>query len=291
VSFAGPLLSAGASRVVAWLPAVPLLALAGALLVLPAALLLVQSVYNTSDGLSVQNWVTTLSSRNNQVAIVTSLELAATSATLSTIVGTPAAWLLSRMLAGSRAPWLALLNVAGNFGGIGLAFAFLATLGGAGMVTLSLEALGAPISPPSPASFAGLVFGYQYTNIPLFVLLTIPAMGVVRDDWREAAYTASASTLQFWRYIGGPVLAPFIAAGWLLIFTWSMGIYGIAFGLAGTGGAADIRLITLQIGLTLQASAFGQERAAVLAVVLMAVAIAALLVYRSLLRRALRWFS
>jgi putative spermidine/putrescine transport system permease protein len=114
---------------------------------------------------------------------------------------------------------------------------------------------------------------------------------VLRDDWWEAAQTASASRLQFWRYIGLPVLAPFVAAGWLLIFTWSIGIYAIAFGLAGTGGAADVRLITLQIGLTLQASAFGQERAAVLAVVLMAMAIVSLLAYRGLLRRALRWFS
>jgi putative spermidine/putrescine transport system permease protein len=276
----------------AWLPAIPLLILALALLIAPAALLLIQSVWQEDGGgLTVDNWARTLTSRNNQVAIITSIQLALLSATVATLIGTPAAWLISRMLASRRASWLALLNVAANFGGIGLAFAYLATLGTAGMVTLTLQALGLGYDPPSPASFTGLAFGYQYTNIPLFILLTIPAMGVLRDEWWEAAQTAAASRLQFWRYIGLPVLAPFVAAGWLLIFTWSIGIYAIAFGLAGTGGAADVRLITLQIGLTLQASAFGQERAAVLAVVLMAMAIVSLLAYRGLLRRALRWFS
>jgi putative spermidine/putrescine transport system permease protein len=301
VSDAGRLgASAGRPRVVtaawdwlvSWLPAIPLLVLALALLVAPAVLLVVQSIWREEGGgLTLDNWTKTLGSRNNQVAITTSLQLAVLSATLSTLIGTPAAWLISRMLPVGRASWLALLNVAANFGGIGLAFAYLATMGTAGMVTLSLHALGLSYEPPSPASFTGLAFGYQYTNIALFVLLTIPAIGVLRDDWWEAAQTASASRLQFWRYIGLPVLAPFVAAGWLLIFTWSIGIDAIAFGLAGTGGAADVRLITLQIGLTLQASAFGQERAAVLAVVLMAMAIVSLLAYRGLLRRALRWFS
>jgi putative spermidine/putrescine transport system permease protein len=276
----------------AWLPAIPLLTLALALLVAPALLLVIQSIWQEDGGgFTLDNWARTLASRNNQLAIITSLQLAVLSATLSTLIGTPAAWLISRMLASQRASWLALLNVAANFGGIGLAFAYLATLGTAGMVTLSLQALGLHYDPPSPASFTGLAFGYQYTNIPLFILLTIPAMGVLRDEWWEAAQTAAASRLQFWRHIGLPVLAPFVAAGWLLIFTWSIGIYAIAFGLAGTGGAADVRLITLQIGLTLQASAFGQERAAVLAVVLMMMAVVSLLAYRGLLKRALRWFS
>ncbi len=273
----------------AWLPALPLLLLAALLLVIPAMLMIVQS-FSTEAGLSLANWGKVLSNRNDQRAIVTSLELAALSATLAMLIGTPAAWFISHMFPARRAIWLALLNVAANFGGIGLGFAYLATLGNVGMVTLMLKAIGIPFDPPSPASFTGLAIGYLYTNVPLFVLLTIPAMGVLRNDWWEAAQTAAATRLQFWRYVGIPVLSPFIAAGWLLIFTWSIGLYGLAFALAGTGGATQVRLITLQIGLTLQSSAFGQERAAVLAVVLMVLATVSLLIYRVLLRRALRWF-
>ncbi|HEV2009565.1 MAG TPA: ABC transporter permease subunit [Candidatus Limnocylindria bacterium] len=276
--------------VLAWLPAVPLLVVALALLVAPAGLLVAQSVLNDSGSFTLDNWVKTFGNRNDQRAIQTSVSLGVLSASVAVIVGTPVAWTISRMLPSRRALWLALLNVAANFGGIGLGFAYLATLGAVGMVTLTLTALGLGYEPPSPASFTGLALGYQYTNIPLFVLLTIPAMGILREDWWEAAQTAAASRIQFWRHIGIPVLLPFIAGGWLLIFTWSIGIYGLAYALAGQAGATDVRIITLQIGNTLQASVFGQQRAAVLAVVLMLMATASLLTYRALLRRALKWF-
>ena len=79
--------------------------------------------------------------------------------------------------------------------------------------------------------------------------------------------------------------------GFLLIFTWSIGIYGIAYGLAGQSGATPVLLITLQIGNALTGDVLlGPARATILAVVLMAIAIVALLTYRALLRRALRWF-
>jgi putative spermidine/putrescine transport system permease protein len=131
---------------------------------------------------------------------------------------------------------------------------------------------------------------YEYTNVPLFVLLTIPAMSILRDDWWEAAQTAAASRLVFWRRIGGPILAPFLTAGWLLIFTWTLGIYGIAYGLAGQSGATAVHLITLQIGSALQSDVLlGPGRAAILAVVLMIFATTSLVLYRIILRRAMRW--
>ena len=94
------------------------------------------------------------------------------------------------------------------------------------MVTLLLNGTGIAFSPPSPASFLGLLLAYVYTNVPLFVLLTVPAMNVIRGEWMEAAEICGATRRQFWRMVGIPVLTPFLAAGWLLIFTWSIGIYG-----------------------------------------------------------------
>lgn len=272
-----------------WWPALPLLAVIGTLLLAPALLLVWQSVV-TTEGVGLGNWIRVFGDGQNRGAVVTTLELAVASATVSTIVGAPVAWVVRRMLPVPRSMWLALLNVAGNFGGIGLAFAFFATLGTQGMVTLALQGLGTGFEPPRSSSFTGLLLAYLYTNVPLFILLTIPAMGSLRDDWFEAAEVASATRWQFWRRVGIPVLAPFLLGGWLLIFTWSIGIYSIAFGLAGNVGASPISLITLQIGEILQSDVFGRGRAAVLAVVLMAFATIALLAYRAILRRALRWF-
>ncbi|HYM84109.1 MAG TPA: ABC transporter permease [Candidatus Dormibacteraeota bacterium] len=274
----------------AWGPALPLLALIAFCLIAPIVVLVFQS-FVPAGSFTLDLWVRVLGEPVNQDAIVTSLLLGVASATVTLIVGAPAAWLISRMLAGRRAFWLGLLNVAANFGGIGLAFAYLATLGAVGMLTLIVQALGFDFSPPRSSSFPALLMAYEYTNIPLFVLLTIPAMGVLRDDWWEAAQTAAATRWQFWRMIGLPILTPFLAGGWLLIFTWSIGIYGIAYGLAGQSGGTAVRLITLQIGNALQSDVLtGSGKAAVLSVVLLTVAAASLLTYRALLRRALRWF-
>jgi putative spermidine/putrescine transport system permease protein len=258
-------------------------------LIAPIVVLVLQAFW--VDGApSLELWGRVLGKAANQEAIATSLGLGIASASITLVVGSPAAWLISRMLASQRAFWMGLLNVAANFGGIGLAFSYLATLGVVGMVTLMIQALGIPFDPPRSSSVAALLMAYEYTNIPLFVLLTIPAMSILREDWWEAAQVASATRLQFWRRIGLPVLAPFLVAGWLLIFTWTIGIYSIAYGLAGQSGGTAARLITLQIGTTLQSDVInGTGQAAVLSVVLLAIAVVSLLGYRRVLRRAMRW--
>jgi putative spermidine/putrescine transport system permease protein len=133
---------------------------------------------------------------------------------------------------------------------------------------------------------------YSYTNVPLFVLLTLPAMSIVRHEWLEAAEICAATNWQFWRYVGLPILSPFLAAGFLLIFTWSIGIYGLAFALGATASTTgQLRLITLQIGINLNTGAGTEERSYVLAVVLLILAACSLLMYRQAMRRALRWSS
>ena len=275
----------------AWLPAIPLLLLDMSCLIAPVIVLVIQSFTGMGEsGLSLDLWFKVLGQHVNQNAIFTSVILAITCSTVTLVVGAPLAWMISRMLRGSRAFWLGLLNVAANFGGIGLAFAYMATIGSVGMLTLIVQGLVISFEAPRQGSMIALLIAYEYTNIPLFVLLTIPAMAILRDDWWEAAQTAAATRLVFWRRIGGPILAPFLIAGWLLIFTWTLGIYGIAYGLAGQSGATAVQLITLQIGSALQSDVLlGPGRAAILAVVLMAFATTSLLLYRRVLRRAMRW--
>jgi putative spermidine/putrescine transport system permease protein len=275
----------------AWLPALPLLVLALVLLIAPTVELVVSSIHSSAAGWTLAFWRDTLQSAGGQRAVRTSIQLALICATLSLLVGGPLAWMISRMVTLRRSIWLALLNVAANFGGVGLAFGYIAALGSYGMVTLALHDVGIPIAPPAMGSVASLVLAYEYTNVPLFILLTLPAMAILRTEWMEAAETCAASRAQFWRHIGLPILAPFLAAGWLLIFTWSIGIYGLAYAMgANASTVGKLRLITLQIGLTLNTGAGREERAFVLAVVLLMFATVSLVAYRLTLRWALRWF-
>jgi putative spermidine/putrescine transport system permease protein len=217
----------------AWLPALPLLVLAAVMLVLPTIFLILGS-FGLPRGATLDYWVDTFQSNGGRQAIWTSVRLGVVCAAFALLVGSPLAWFVSRMVTARRAVWLALLNVAANFGGIGLAFGYMAALGTYGMVTLALQEVNIPWVPPEIGSFTSLVMAYSYTNIPLFVLLTLPAMGILRQEWLEAAEVCAASRGQFWRYVGLPVLSPFLFAGFLLIFTWSIGIYGLAYALGST---------------------------------------------------------
>ena len=184
--------------------------------------------------------------------------------------------------------WVAIMNVASNFSGIGLGFAYVATLGATGMVTIVLSQVGLASLAPDRDSFPAFVLAYSYVNVPLFVLLVLPAMSVVRDEWWEAAQASSTTRWQFWRHVSLPVLAPFAAMGWLLVFTWSVGTYATAYAMAG-GAGSDLQLITLSIGQRLQSSVFGLDRAAALSILLLSVAVLVLLLYRMIARRARRW--
>jgi putative spermidine/putrescine transport system permease protein len=276
-------------QLIDWLPALPLIVLALALLIVPTMMVIVQSLRDDSGAWTLGAWVDTLGRHGDQRAIVTSLGLGVVCATVSILVGAPVAWFLARATTPARASWLSLLNVGANFSGIGLAFGFTASLGTYGSVTLLLQGAGIAFIPPSPASFLGLAIGYVYSNVPLFVLLTMPAMGVVQGDSMEAAAVLGASRLEFWHFIGLPVLAPFLAAGWLLIFTWSIGIYGLAYALAGNAATSQLRLMTLQIGVSLNSAASSQERAAVMATLLLLIATVSLVAYRLVVRKAVQW--
>lgn len=272
-----------------WLPALPLLVVAYGLLVAPIIMLIVQSVLADDGSVTLTHWINTLTSRSNQTAIATSLSLGLISATVSLIVGGPIAWFISRMVPIQRSVWLAVLNTASNVGGIGLAFGFVAILGTYGMVTLFLQQMMLPFQPPASGSLAGLAIAYAYVNIPLFILLVIPGMGSLRQEWWEAAQTSGATQWQFWRSVGLPILMPFLGAGWVLVFTWSIGLYGLPLALGG-GASRNVLLITLQIGDALRASISGQGEAAVLATILVLLACIGLFTYRWILRRAARWF-
>jgi putative spermidine/putrescine transport system permease protein len=274
-----------------WLGALPLLAVVGLFLVAPIAVLLARS-FITPDGFTLDIWSGLLDSPQTRKALLTSIALGATCAVTSTLIGTPLAWLVSRLAARPRAAWLGIFNVAAHFGGIGLAFAYVITFGAFGMVTLLLHGLGVDFQPPARDSFVALAITYEYANVPLFVLLALPAMGIVRDEWSEAAQVASATRWQFWRRVGLPLLAPFILGGALLSFTWAIGIYGIAYALAGSSPTAPTRLLTLQIGQTIADDAVtGSARAGALSVLLIMLAVLALAAYRLLVRRGLRWFG
>jgi putative spermidine/putrescine transport system permease protein len=176
--------------------------------------------------------------------------------------------------------------VLANFGGVPLAFAFVATLGNAGVLT---RHLGLTDAGWDLYSFWGLVIVYLYFLIPLMVLTITPALEGLRSQWREAAHNNGATTLQYWLHVALPVLAPSLLGGFVLLFGSAFAAYATAAAMVGS----SVPLVTLQIADALSGNVLvGQENVA-LALSLDMVLVAGLVmaVYLPLQRRSARWLA
>ena len=137
-------------------------------------------------------------------------------------------------------------GVFAQFGGVPLAFLFIATLGTTGLVTNWMKALG--FDPWSHGfdlyTFFGVAIVYTYFQLPLMVLVITPALEGLRPAWREAASGMGARGWQYWRYVGGPVLFPSFLGGVLLLFGSGLSAYATAEALT----SGSIPLTSIQIG-------------------------------------------
>jgi len=80
----------------------------------------------------------------------------------------------------------------------------------------------------------GVFFVYMYFQIPLMVLVILPALVGLRSAWREAAQNLGvASSWQYWRYAGGPVLLPSFLGCLLLLSGSAFAAYATAEALTG----------------------------------------------------------
>ena len=128
-------------------------------------------------------------------------------------------------------------GVTSNFAGVPLAFAYVATLGRVGFVTLLLRdwfgvniyALGFNM-----ISFWGLVAAYVFFQIPLMVLIITPAIDGLKREWREAAEVLGATGGQYWRMVALPVLGPSLLGTLALLFANAFGAVATAIALTGS---------------------------------------------------------
>ncbi len=218
-------------------------------------------------------------------ALIGSVRLSAVVAGAGAVLGTflAQAVVTSRFRA-LREAVLTASGVLANFGGVPLAFAWIATLGNAGVVTTWL---GLGDHGWSLYNFWGLALVYLYFSIPLMVLAMVPALDGLRPQWREAARNCGASAWQFWRYVGVPVLLPSLLGGLVLLFGAAFAAYATAAAMVGT----VVPLVTLQIGDALSGNVLVGHENVALALSLDMIVVAGLVmaVYLPLQRRSARW--
>lgn len=222
---------------VEWLGILPFVVFAMLFLIMPTMKIVVGAFQTPEGGFTFQNLLD-LNTDSIRSAYWTSIKLSLISAGLGCAVGfaMAAAVVFGGVPKGIRGPLLTFSGVASNFAGVPLAFAFIATLGPAGLVTLwlktefgvNLRAMGFNL-----LSFWGLVITYLFFQIPLMILIITPALDGLKREWREAAAVLGATGAQYWRMVALPILFPSLLGTFALLFANSFGAVATAFALTG----------------------------------------------------------
>jgi putative spermidine/putrescine transport system permease protein len=232
----------------AWLGLLPFLIFVLLFMVLPAASIFTGSFQDDKGAFTFRNIVGLLRPDILSSYLVT-IKVSATTAALGGILGFLIAYGIS--IGGLPKPLRSFMStfsgVASNFAGVPLAFAFIATLGRVGLVTVILRTVfGIELYDKgfNLYSFWGLSLTYTYFQIPLMILIILPALDGMKKEWREASENLGASSFQYWTKIGIPVLLPSLLASFVLLFGNAFGAYATAYSL--TGGL--INLVPILIG-------------------------------------------
>ncbi|QDC00616.1 ABC transporter permease subunit [Mesorhizobium sp. 8] len=222
----------------AWLGVMPFLLFALLFLILPTMKIVVGSFQTNDGGFTLAN-IANLFQPSILSAYWISIRISLASALLGCGFGFLVAWafVLGGLPGWIRSPLLTFSGVASNFAGVPLAFAFLATFGRLGLVTLILRdwfginiyGLGFNL-----LSFGGLTLTYLFFQIPLAILIITPALDGMRREWREAAAILGASGFQYWRIVAFPILWPSLLGTFALLFANSFGAVATAYALTGS---------------------------------------------------------
>jgi putative spermidine/putrescine transport system permease protein len=230
-----------------WLGVVPFAIFALLFLVLPT-MKIVLGAFQTPDGSFTLENIKGLFTSSILGAYWISIKISIASALLGCLIGfaVAAAVVLGGLPQRIRGPLLTFSGVASNFAGVPLAFAFLATLGPVGLVTVFLKTqLGIDLRLLgfNLLSFWGLTLTYLFFQIPLMILIITPAIDGLKREWKEAAEILGATGVQYWRMVAFPILLPSLLGTLALLFANAFG--AVATAIALTGSSLSIAPILL----------------------------------------------
>lgn len=279
----------GARRVGPFLGTTPFLVYTGLFLLLPTAIIIIGAFQDEGGGFSLAN-IKAINDPSTLDALRSSVVLSLVTAVIGAVVGGVLAYVLTTGAPTGvlRRLVTAACSVLAQFGGALLAFAFIATLGTNGLVTRALAgSLGVVVDPNYLSTLSGFIPVYLYFQIPLMVIVFLPAVDGIRPQWREACETLGGSTWAFWRHVGGPLLLPPFLGSVLLLFANAFSAYATAATLVSQYNP----LIALQIrGALISETGLGAPNFAKALALLMVLVVGVMMaLYYLLQRRASRW--
>ncbi|MEX1660827.1 ABC transporter permease subunit [uncultured Thioclava sp.] len=221
-----------------WVGMVPFTAFAVLFLIMPTMYIVIGAFRSSDGGFTFANLVN-LFQPSILASYWISIKISLATAFFGCLIGfaMAAAVTLGGMPNWLRGPIMTFSGVASNFAGVPLAFAFLATLGRLGLVTVVLKQwFGFNIYAHgfNLLSFFGLTITYLFFQIPLMILIITPALDGLKREWKEAASILGASGFQYWRIVALPILWPSLLGTLALLFANSFGAVATAYALTGS---------------------------------------------------------
>ena len=266
-------------RLPAWLGTTPFLAYVGVFLLLPTGIVVVNAFRNPSGGLNLSS-LKLLFSSTTRSFFIGSFQLCLISSAAGAVLGAILAYAIASGDPDGvvRRLYIAVSGVLAQFGGVTLAFAFLVTIGPVGLLLHASWYYSFPW---------GIAVIYAYFQVPLMVLVFLPAIDGLKEHWREASESLGASAWQYWRYVGGPLLAPAFLGAALLLFANALSAFATI--VAWENQIAYIVPQQIYVAINSEVGLSNVNEADVLALGMIIMVAIVMTGYALLQRRAARW--
>ncbi len=265
----------------AWVGTLPFLCYLGIFLLLPTGIVIWGAISKpTGHGLTLSN-LKLLGGSAARGFFLNSVELSAITAIVGALLGAALAYAVASGNPSGvvRRVFLAGSGVLAQFGGVTLAFAFNAAIGpSGGFLTHASWYYDFP---------QGIGLIYIYFQIPLMVLVFLPAVDGLKVQWREATENLGGSTLQFWRHVGGPLLAPSFLGCTLLLFANALSAFATI--QAWENQISYVVTQQISVAMTSEVGLSSANEAQVLALGMVVVVALVMTAYALLQRRTARW--
>jgi putative spermidine/putrescine transport system permease protein len=266
-------------RLPAWLGITPFLAYVGIFLLLPTGIVVVNSVRSPSGGLNLSSLKVPFESPDRGY-FTGSLQLCLISSVLGAVLGAILAYAIAsgNPDGAVRRLYIAVSGVLAQFGGVTLAFAFVVLIGPVGLLIHASWFYSFPW---------GIAVIYTYFQVPLMVLVFLPAIDGLKVQWREASDSLGASSWQYWRHVGGPLLAPAFLGAALLLFANALSAFATI--VAWENQIAYIVPQQIYLAINSEVGLSNVNQADVLALGMIILVAIIMTGYALLQRRAARW--
>lgn len=198
---------------------------------------------------SLDNFIRIFESKFYLQSIVNSLQISFVSSIFGLLIGFLASYSLFVLTPCKICKFLFSLNtMISNFSGVPLAFAFIIILGSNGVINVFLKNLGIE---PFISIYAnlGINLVYVYFQIPLAILLLLPAFKSLENSHLNACKTLGGGNFLYWVKIALPLLFPALLGVFLILFANAFGAYATIYALSsGNFNIAPIRIAALIAG-------------------------------------------